>query len=29
MIDDAKLALACLDLTSLNDDDDARAIDGL
>jgi deoxyribose-phosphate aldolase len=28
-IDDARLALACLDLTSLNDDDDASAIDDL
>ena len=27
--DTARLALACLDLTSLNDDDDARAIDAL
>jgi deoxyribose-phosphate aldolase len=27
--DDARTALACLDLTSLNDDDDARAIDAL
>ena len=27
--DDARLALACLDLTSLNDADDARAIDAL
>jgi deoxyribose-phosphate aldolase len=27
--DDARVALACLDLTSLNDDDDARAIDAL
>jgi deoxyribose-phosphate aldolase len=26
---DARVALACLDLTSLNDDDDARAIDAL
>jgi deoxyribose-phosphate aldolase len=29
MIEDAKLALACLDLTSLNDDDDPRAIEAL
>jgi deoxyribose-phosphate aldolase len=29
MIDDARVALACLDLTSLNDDDDARAINAL
>jgi deoxyribose-phosphate aldolase len=29
VIDDAKIALACLDLTSLNDDDDTRAIDAL
>jgi deoxyribose-phosphate aldolase len=28
-IDTARTALACLDLTSLNDDDDARAIDAL
>jgi deoxyribose-phosphate aldolase len=28
-VDDARLALACLDLTSLNDDDDARTIDAL
>jgi deoxyribose-phosphate aldolase len=28
-IDDARQALACLDLTSLNDDDDARAVDVL
>jgi deoxyribose-phosphate aldolase len=27
--DDARVALACLDLTSLNDNDDARAIDAL
>jgi len=29
MIRDARLALACLDLTSLNDADDAAAVDGL
>lgn len=29
MSDDARTALACLDLTSLNDDDDARTIDAL
>lgn len=29
MIDDARIALACLDLTSLNNNDDAAAIDAL